>query len=85
MDCRLHVVWAMAARLKKKDYKVYVVMGDGEQGEGSVWESASYATAKGLDNIVGILDRNGLQIMGQIRRCVTPHPWKKGTVHSDGM
>lgn len=55
---------AMAARLKKKDYKVYVVMGDGEQGEGSVWESASYATAKGLDNIVGILDRNGLQING---------------------
>ncbi|SCP98405.1 transketolase [Anaerobium acetethylicum] len=55
---------ALAAKKNKKDYRVFVIMGDGEQGEGSVWESASYAAAKGLDNIVGILDRNGLQING---------------------
>lgn len=55
---------AMAARLDKRDYRVFVIMGDGEHGEGSVWEAASLAAAKKLDNIVGILDRNGLQING---------------------
>jgi transketolase len=55
---------AIAAKMKKKPTKLYVIMGDGEQGEGSVWEAASFASAKGLDNICGILDRNGLQING---------------------
>lgn len=55
---------AMAGRLNKKDYRVFVLMGDGEQGEGSVWEAASLAAAKKLGNITAILDRNGLQING---------------------
>lgn len=68
---------AMAGKLKGRDYKVYVLMGDGEQGEGSVWESASYAAAKGLDNIVGILDRNGLQINGTNREVCDTSPLEK--------
>lgn len=55
---------ALAAKMRWKDYRVFVIMGDGEQGEGSIWESASIAAAKKLDNIVAILDRNGLQING---------------------
>lgn len=55
---------AMAGRLDRKDYRVYVLMGDGEQNEGSVWEAAMAAGHYGLDNLVGIIDRNGLQISG---------------------
>ncbi|MCD8141494.1 MAG: transketolase [Planctomycetaceae bacterium] len=55
---------ALAAKMAGLDYHVFVVMGDGEHGEGTVWESASLAAAKKLDNIVAILDRNCLQING---------------------
>lgn len=58
---------ALAARRAGLDYRVFVVMGDGEHGEGTVWESASLAAAKKLDNIIAILDRNGLQINGTTR------------------
>jgi transketolase len=51
-------------KLRGRDNKVYVLMGDGEQGEGSVWESASVAAHHGLDNIVAIIDKNRLQING---------------------
>lgn len=56
---------AMAAKMKKLDYKTYVLMGDGEQGEGSNWEAAMFAAHKGLDNLVGIIDENTLQINGR--------------------
>lgn len=49
---------ALAARLQKKDYRTYVIMGDGEINEGSVWESAMSAAHLGLDNLIGIVDRN---------------------------
>ena len=55
---------ALAGKLNGENYRVFTLMGDGEHGEGSVWEGAAYASAKGLDNLVGILDRNGLQING---------------------
>jgi len=51
-----------------------VLMGDGEQGEGSVWEAASFAAAKGLDNIVAIVDNNGLQINGTNDEVCCPTP-----------
>jgi transketolase len=55
---------ALAGKMDHKDYKVYTLMGDGEQAEGSVWEAAMAAANYGLDHLVGIVDRNRLQISG---------------------
>ena len=55
---------AIAAKMDKKDYKTYVLMGDGEQGEGSIYEAAMAANRYHLDNLVAIIDRNHLQISG---------------------
>lgn len=55
---------ALNAKLKKRSSRVFVLMGDGEQGEGSNWEAAMFAAHHHLDNLVGIIDRNGLQING---------------------
>ncbi len=55
---------ALSAKLSKKQYKTYVVMGDGEQAEGSIYEAAMAAHKFGLDNLVAFIDRNGLQISG---------------------
>ena len=55
---------AMAAKMDHGDYRVYTLMGDGEQAEGSVWEGAMFAGYYKLDNLVAIVDRNGLQISG---------------------
>ncbi len=55
---------ALAARLDDRASRVYVILGDGELDEGSVWESAMAAAHYGLDNLVAIVDRNGMQIDG---------------------
>jgi len=55
---------ALAGKMDKKDYKVYVLMGDGELAEGSIWEGAMAAGHYKLDNLIGIIDRNHLQISG---------------------
>ena len=55
---------ALAARKLNKTCRVFTLMGDGEQAEGSVWEAAMAGAHYGLDNLVGILDRNRLQISG---------------------
>ena len=55
---------AIAAKMDKKSYKTYVLMGDGEQGEGSIYEAAMAAHQYKLDNLVAIIDRNHLQISG---------------------
>lgn len=55
---------ALAGRMDKKDYRVYVLMGDGELAEGSVWEGAMAAGHYKLDNLCAVVDRNGLQISG---------------------
>lgn len=55
---------ALTALRDHKDYKVYVLMGDGEQGEGSIMEAASAARHYYLDNLIAIIDRNRLQISG---------------------
>lgn len=52
---------AMAAKLDKKDFRVFVVMGDGECNEGSVWEAAMFTNHFGLSNLVAIVDRNRMQ------------------------
>lgn len=55
---------ALAGKMNKDDYRVYVVMGDGELAEGSVWEGAMSGHNYGLDNLCAIIDRNRLQISG---------------------
>jgi len=55
---------ALAAKKRKKNYKVYVLIGDGECNEGSVWEAAMAAPNFKLDNIISIVDRNNLQQTG---------------------
>jgi transketolase len=56
---------ALAGKLDKKDYRVYVMVGDGETDEGQVWEAAAAASHYRLDNLCGLLDRNFLQIDGK--------------------
>ena len=55
---------ALNARLEKKDYKTFCILGDGELDEGSVWEAAMCASHYKLDNLTAIVDRNNLQIDG---------------------
>lgn len=55
---------ALAARMENRSYRTYVVMGDGECDEGSVWEAAMAANQFKLDNLTAFVDRNRLQISG---------------------
>jgi transketolase len=55
---------ALAGKLDKKEYNVYVMLGDGETDEGQIWEAASAASHYKLNNLTGLLDRNYLQIDG---------------------
>jgi transketolase len=57
---------ALAARLDGRDYRVYVMVGDGESEQGQVWEAAMYAGNHGLDNLTLIVDRNGYQQTGAV-------------------
>ena len=68
---------AMGLKKMKKTNKIYVLMGDGEQGEGSIWESASIASHHELDNIVAIIDKNTLQINGTISEIQNTNSLKK--------
>ena len=65
---------ALAAKLDKKDTRVYTILGDGEIEEGQVWEAAMFASAKKLDNLVVIVDNNNLQIDGSIEEVNSPYP-----------
>lgn len=65
---------AVAAKLDGADYRVYTLLGDGEIQEGQVWEAAMFAGAKKLDNMVWIVDNNGLQIDGNIADVCSPYP-----------
>ena len=57
---------ALNAKIYNEPYRVYVIMGDGEQQEGSIWEAAESSAHYCLDNLVGIVDKNGLQIDGKV-------------------
>ena len=65
---------AMAARIQHKDYRTYTLLGDGEIQEGQVWEAAMFAGARKLDNLVVIVDNNGLQIDGDVADVCSPYP-----------
>ncbi len=68
---------ALAAKLDKKDYRVYAILGDGELEEGQVWENAMFAAHYNLDNLTVIVDNNGLQIDGDIAEVMSPLPIDK--------
>ncbi|GHT58077.1 transketolase, N-terminal subunit [Bacteroidia bacterium] len=68
---------AMAAKMDKKSYKTYVLMGDGEQGEGSIYEAAMAASHYKLDNLVAIIDRNYLQISGNTENVMSLDPMQE--------
>ncbi len=65
---------ALAAKLSNQDYRVYAILGDGEIEEGQVWEAAMFAGHKKLDNLVAIVDNNGLQIDGPVTEVNSPEP-----------
>ena len=65
---------ALSAKVYGKDYRVYTVIGDGESEEGQVWEAAMFASHYKLDNLVCIVDWNGLQIDGPVAEVMNPTP-----------
>ena len=65
---------ALAAKMNGKPYMTYVLMGDGEQGEGSIYEAAMAGNQYGLDNLVAFIDRNGLQISGRVTDVMSMEP-----------
>ena len=68
---------AIAGKMDKKDYRVYALCGDGEIQEGQIWEAAMMAGFRKLDNLVVIVDFNGLQIDGPVAEVCDPSPIDK--------
>lgn len=68
---------ALAAKLDNKSYRTYTLLGDGEIQEGQVWEASMFAGHRKLDNLVVIVDNNGLQIDGKIDDVCSPYPIDK--------
>ncbi|MBE5855119.1 MAG: transketolase [Lachnospiraceae bacterium] len=68
---------AMAGKMDGKSYRVYTLLGDGEIQEGQVWEASMFAGAHNLDNLVVVVDNNGLQIDGNIEDVCSPYPIDK--------
>ncbi len=65
---------ALAGKLNEASYKVYAILGDGEIEEGQVWEASMFASHYKLDNLIAIVDNNGLQIDGKITEVMSPEP-----------
>ena len=68
---------ALGAKMDQKDIRVYTLLGDGEIQEGQVWEASMLAAHRKLDNLVVIVDNNGLQIDGNIADVNSPYPIDK--------
>ena len=68
---------ALGAKMDKKDIRVYTLLGDGEIQEGQVWEASMFAGHRKLDNLVVIVDNNGLQIDGPVSEVCSPYPIDK--------
>ena len=68
---------ALSAKLDGRDYRVYAVLGDGECEEGQVWEASMFASHNNLDNLVIIVDQNGLQIDGPVEEVCGIEPLDK--------
>ena len=65
---------ALGAKYQNKDFRVYALMGDGEIQEGQIWEACMAAAHYKLDNLVAIVDNNGLQIDGNVADVMSPYP-----------
>ncbi|MDR2045258.1 MAG: transketolase [Clostridium sp.] len=65
---------ALGARMDRKSFRVYTLLGDGEIQEGQVWEAAMFAGFHRLDNLCVIVDNNGLQIDGPVDVVCSPYP-----------
>lgn len=90
----ISVGMALAAKMNAADYKTYVLMGDGEQGEGSIYEAAMAARQYELDNLVAVIDRNRLQISGTTEEVMslenmrdrwTAFGWEVSEMNGDNM
>ena len=72
---------ALAGKMDGKDYKTYCLLGDGELQSGQNWEAAMFASSKGLNNLIAIVDRNKLQITGSTEEVVSleplPEKWRQ--------
>ena len=68
---------ALSGKMDQKDFRVYTLLGDGEIQEGQVWEAAMFAGHRKLDNLLVIVDNNGLQIDGKIEDVCSPYPIDK--------
>ena len=68
---------ALSGKMDGKSYSVYTLLGDGEIQEGQVWEAAMFAGHRKLDNLVVIVDNNGLQIDGNVADVCSPYPIDK--------
>jgi transketolase len=68
---------ALAARMQARDYHTYVLLGDGECQEGSIWEGALFAAHQGLDNLTAIIDYNRLQAMDRLEAIVGMEPFSE--------
>ena len=68
---------AISAKMDKKDYRVYTILGDGEIEEGQIWEAAMAANKYKLDNLCVIIDNNNLQIDGTIEEVMSSYPIDK--------
>lgn len=68
---------ALAGKMKKQDYRVYCLCGDGEIEEGQIWEAAMFAGHRKLDNLCVIVDNNNLQIDGSLDEVCSPYPIDK--------
>ena len=65
---------ALAAKMDKKDFRTYCLMGDGELQEGQIWEAAMMASFNKLDNLCGIVDNNKIQIDGFLKDVMNVEP-----------
>ncbi len=68
---------AITAKNDGKDYRIFVLMSDGECEEGSVWEAAMFASHHQLDNLIGIIDYNKLQALGKIDEIMALEPLRE--------
>jgi transketolase len=80
MGLSIGVGSALGVRLNKSERRIYVLLGDGELNEGAIWEAAMSASHYKLDNLIAIVDRNGLQIDGSTEEVMSLEPlvnkWK---------
>lgn len=68
---------ALSDKMKNNGKHTFVLMGDGEHGEGSIWEAVGFAVQHKLDNLVAIIDENGLQINGTTKQILYPADFEK--------